>query len=40
MDLTPLVADPSLDVASFTTALIDRMRGDVSDRIARMSRRP
>jgi LmbE family N-acetylglucosaminyl deacetylase len=39
MDLTPLVADPSLDVASFTTALIDRMRGDVADRIARMSRR-
>jgi LmbE family N-acetylglucosaminyl deacetylase len=38
MDLTPLVADPSLDVASYTTALVDRMRGDVADRIARMNR--
>jgi LmbE family N-acetylglucosaminyl deacetylase len=38
VNLTPLVADPSLDVASFTTALIDRLRADVADRIARMSR--
>jgi hypothetical protein len=38
MDLAPLVADPSLDVASYAAALIDRMRGDVADRVARMSR--
>lgn len=37
VDLTPLVADPSLDVAVYTRSLIDRMRADVSDRIARMS---
>jgi hypothetical protein len=37
MDLTPLVADPSLEVASYTRSLIDRMRDDVADRIARMS---
>ncbi len=40
MDLTPLVADPSLDVAAFTTSLVDRMRPDVADRIARMSSTP
>jgi len=38
VDLSPLVADPALDVASYTTALVDRMRADVADRIARMSR--
>jgi len=38
MDLAQLVADPSLDVASYTTALMDRMRADVADRIARLSR--
>jgi LmbE family N-acetylglucosaminyl deacetylase len=38
MDLTPLVNDPSLDVVSFTSALVDRLRGDVADRIERMSR--
>ena len=38
MDLTPLVADPSLDVAAYTAALVDRMRSDVTDRIARLSR--
>jgi len=37
MDLTPLVADASLDVASYTRSLIERMRGDVEDRIARLS---
>jgi LmbE family N-acetylglucosaminyl deacetylase len=37
MDLTPLVADPSLEVASYTRSLIDRMRDDVADRIARLS---
>jgi len=38
MDLAQLVADPSLDVASYTTVLMDRMRADVADRIARLSR--
>ena len=38
VDLTQLVADPSLDVAAYTTALVDRMRADVADRLARMSR--
>jgi LmbE family N-acetylglucosaminyl deacetylase len=38
MDLTPLVLDPSLDVAAFTGSLIARLRDDVGDRIARMSR--
>ena len=37
VDLTPLVVDPSLDVAAYTTALVDRMRADVADRIARLS---
>jgi hypothetical protein len=37
MDLTPLVADSSLDVATYTRSLIDRMRDDVGDRIARLS---
>ena len=35
MDLTPLVVDPSLDVAEFTLAHIDRLRGDVAARVAR-----
>jgi len=38
MDLTPLVADSSLDVAAYTTSLVDRMRDDVAGRLARMSR--
>lgn len=36
MDLTPLVADPSLSVEKFTLAAIDRFRSDVRDRLARM----
>ncbi|MFM8810131.1 MAG: PIG-L deacetylase family protein [Chthoniobacterales bacterium] len=36
MDLTPLVADPSLPVEEFTLAAIDRFRSDVRDRLARM----
>lgn len=35
MDLTPLVTDPSLDVATYTVGYIDRLRADVADRIAR-----
>ena len=35
MDLTPLVADPSLDVAQFTLAYLDRLRADVAARLAR-----
>jgi LmbE family N-acetylglucosaminyl deacetylase len=35
MDLTPLVNDPSLDVAAFTLAHLDRLRADIAGRIAR-----
>lgn len=35
MDLTPLVADPALDVAEFTLAHIERLRADVASRLAR-----
>jgi LmbE family N-acetylglucosaminyl deacetylase len=38
MDLTPLVADPSIDVADYTLALLRRTRDDMTDRIVRMSR--
>lgn len=37
MDLTPLVADPTLDVAEFTLAHIERLRADVASRLARFS---
>lgn len=33
MDLTPLVADPSLSVADFALAHIDRLRADVARRV-------
>lgn len=36
LDLTPLLADPSLSVEEFTLAVIDRFRSDVRDRLARM----
>jgi LmbE family N-acetylglucosaminyl deacetylase len=36
MDLTPLIVDPSRDVAAFTCALVDRLQDDIGDRIARM----
>jgi hypothetical protein len=36
MDLTPLLAEPALDVAAFAAAAIDRFRGDVVDRIGRL----
>ena len=36
MDLTPLVADPSLSVADFALSAIDRFRSDVRERLARM----
>jgi LmbE family N-acetylglucosaminyl deacetylase len=35
MDLTPLVADETRDVAEFTLAHIERLRADVAERIAR-----
>lgn len=35
MDLTPLVADPELDVGEFAVAHLDRLRADVADRIKR-----
>jgi LmbE family N-acetylglucosaminyl deacetylase len=34
MDLTPLVVDPTRDVADFTLAHIDRLRADVAARLA------
>jgi len=36
LDLTPLLADPSLSVEEFALAAIDRFRTDVRDRLARM----
>lgn len=37
MDLTPLVREPSLDVAAHTLAHIDRLRADVEARIRRFA---
>jgi hypothetical protein len=37
MDLTPVVDDPSIDLADYTLAYIDRLKSDVADRISRMS---
>lgn len=39
MDLTPLVADPTRDIADFTLAHIDRLRADVASRLERFCRR-
>lgn len=39
MDLTPLVADPSIDVADYTDGLLRGLAEDVADRIRRMSRK-
>lgn len=36
MDLTPLVADPSLSVGEFVLAAIDRFRSDVRERLLRV----
>ena len=33
MDLTPLVDDPSLDVAGYVLGLVDRFRADVEKRV-------
>jgi Uncharacterized proteins, LmbE homologs len=35
MDLTPLVNDPTLDVADYTLGYIDRLRADVAQRVAK-----
>lgn len=35
MDLTPLVADPSLSLADFTATLVDRFKQDVMARLAK-----
>jgi LmbE family N-acetylglucosaminyl deacetylase len=37
MDLTPLITDPTLDIAAFTLAHIDRLRADVAQRLSRFS---
>ncbi len=36
MDLTPLVADPALDIPAFVQAHIQRFSSDVSDRLNRL----
>jgi LmbE family N-acetylglucosaminyl deacetylase len=40
MDLTPLVEDPSLDVGTYVTGLIDLFRSDVQRRVAQASGLP
>jgi LmbE family N-acetylglucosaminyl deacetylase len=35
VDLTPLVADPALDVTDFTLAHVERLRADIAGRIAK-----
>ena len=38
MDLTPLIKDPSLNVADFTLGLLRNTKDDITDRIVRMNR--
>jgi LmbE family N-acetylglucosaminyl deacetylase len=38
MDLTPLIKDPSINVADFTLGLLRNMKDDITDRIVRMNR--
>jgi hypothetical protein len=35
MDLTPLVSDATMDVATYTLAHVDRLRADITSRLAR-----
>ncbi|HEY4247354.1 MAG TPA: PIG-L family deacetylase [Lacunisphaera sp.] len=35
MDLSPLILNPSLDVATYTLGYVDRLRADIAERIAR-----
>lgn len=37
LDLTPLLAEPAPDLATFTLAALDRLRDDVRNRIARVT---
>jgi len=39
MDLTPLIQDPSIDVADFTLGLLRNLKDDITDRIVRMNRK-
>ncbi|MEJ2582411.1 MAG: PIG-L family deacetylase, partial [Acidobacteriota bacterium] len=39
MDLTPLIENPSRDVADFALELLRDLKDDITDRIVRMSRR-
>jgi LmbE family N-acetylglucosaminyl deacetylase len=38
MDLTPLIEDPSINVADFTLGLLRNLKDDITDRIVRMNR--
>lgn len=37
MDLTPLIVDDKLDVVEYTTAYVDRLKGDIKARIAKFA---
>jgi hypothetical protein len=37
MDLTPLVNDPSMNIADFTLAHVDRLREDVAKRLGKLT---
>ena len=37
MDLTPLIVDDKLDVIEYTTAYVDRLKGDIKARIAKFA---
>jgi LmbE family N-acetylglucosaminyl deacetylase len=37
MDLTPLLADPALDMIEYTMAAVDRLRDDIRSRLTRVS---
>jgi hypothetical protein len=36
MDLTPLIADPTLSITRYVVGFIDQLRADVEQRIAKL----
>jgi hypothetical protein len=36
MDLTPLVEDPSLPIAAYVLAYVDRLRADIEQRLMKV----